>query len=252
MMDRISIFGCGWVGKALAKELQKEYLVKGSVRSSTSFDALDLPEKYLLNADNAYFSAEFYKTDVLVIAIPPRGEYLQTLRTVIEYLDEKTRVILCSSTSVYSQTTGEVVEEDSEEVATPSLMLEAEREVRTMRPDTLVLRLGGLMGYDRIAGKYSAGKILPHDSYVNYIHRDDVVLITRLCIKEKVVARCYNLVASEHRSKKELYAANAKRFGFDETIFASDRITGKRVSSARLLKELDYDFLRADPIRFWS
>lgn len=249
---RISIFGSGWLGKALAEALEKEYFVQVSVRTHSSFDALDLPNKYLLNADNAYFSEDFYKTDVLIIAIPPRGEYIATLKKVIAYLGESTHIILCSSTSVYRQKSGDIYEEDSDGITTPSLMLEAERMVQSLRPQTLVLRLGGLMGLDRIAGKYSAGKVLANDTYVNYIHRDDVVNIIRLCIQKRIEARCYNLVTPAHSSKKSIYDANAKRFGFEATGFESEAITGKRVSSARLIKELRYDFSKEDPLLFWS
>ncbi len=249
---RISIFGSGWLGKALAEELEKEYFVQVSVRTHSSFDALELPNKYLLDADNTYFSEDFYKTDVLIIAIPPRGEYIATLKKVITYLGESTHVILCSSTSVYRQKSGDVYEEDSDGITTPSLMLEAERIVQSLRPQTLILRLGGLMGHDRIAGKYSAGKALTNDTYVNYIHRDDVVSIIRLCIRKGIKARCYNVVAPIHSSKKTIYDTNAKRFGFESTGFESEVITGKRVSSARLIKELQYDFLKVDPLLFWS
>ncbi len=251
-MRKISIFGSGWLGKALAEELEKTYFVQVSVRSRLSFDTLELPNKYLLNADNDYFSKDFYETDVLIVAIPPRGAYIETLRKVIAYLDERTQVILCSSTSVYTQTEGDISEKESEYITTPSLMLEAERVVQKLWPQTLILRLGGLMGYERIAGKYSAGKVLPHDTYVNYIHRDDVVNIIRLCIEEKIEARCYNVVAPDHSSKKEIYEVNAKKFGFKATTFESDEIRGKKVSSARLVKELRYDFLQADPLLFWS
>ncbi|HIP27919.1 MAG TPA: hypothetical protein EYG82_01945 [Sulfurovum sp.] len=63
-----------------------------------------------------------YMCDVLVLAIAPRGEYLE----------KSTQTILLSSISFYDG---------------KPLMIEAEAFVQSLNEHTVVLRLGGLMGY---------------------------------------------------------------------------------------------------------
>ena len=231
-MNRVSIVGCGWVGKALKETLQEEYQVNCSVRGK-----LD--------------ETSFYDVETMIIAIPPRGDYLQTLTHLLSYLSDDTQLILLSSTSVYSQTTGLVKEEDTHGITTPSLMLQAERLVLSIYPKVLILRLGGLMGYDRIAGKYTAGKTKAHDAPVNYIHRDDVVAIIKLCIDKGVKDDTFNVVAPSHPKQSEIYTKNAKAFAWENTYFDSDKLIGKLVSSQKLIDSFGYTFLKREPMNFW-
>ncbi len=159
-------------------------------------------------------------------------------------------VILLSSTSIYTQQEGKITEKDSYEIKTPSPMLEVERFLYKNLSNIVILRLGGLMGYDRIAGKYSASKSLLYDSYTNYVHRDDVVRVIVHLIELSINRDIYNVVAPIHRSKKEIYDQNAKKFGFDKTDFISEQIKGKRVLSDKLCKQLGFVFLKNDPFDF--
>ena len=249
-MKKISIFGCGWVGKALAKELYNHYEVMASVQSQSSFDLLEVAYKFLLTPTNIY-NKKFYNTDVFIIAIPPRGEYLQTLTSILSHLKPSTQLILLSSTSVYSQTKGVVKEEDTYTIKEPSLMLQAERLVQSKHKDAVILRLGGLMGYDRIAGKYTAGKTKAYDAPVNYIHRDDVIGVIHLCMEKNIRDEVFNVVVPSHPKQSEVYAFNTKKFGFEKTCFSSDEVRGKVVCTHSLI-ELGYKFLRKDIFDFWS
>lgn len=240
---KVSILGCGWVGKALALELENTYTIMASVQSQSSFDALKVKRRVILNQKNNFNSPSFYKTNTLIIAIPPRGAYLENLITIISHIQEPTQLILLSSTSVYTQTEGVITEEDTQNITTPSLMLQAEEELQALYPSLLILRLGGLMGYNRIAGKYTDGKTLVHNAYVNYVHRDDVVAVIKKCIEKDIRATTYNVVAPIGATKKEIYDYNSKRYGFKKTNFKSNDIKGKQVSSKKLQKELNYTFL---------
>jgi len=249
-MKKVSIFGCGWVGKALLETLKHEYEVNCSVKTQASYDALEGENRFLLSADNLY-DETFYNVDVMVVAIPPRGEYLETLTQLLSFLHSNTQLILLSSTSVYSQTKGVVIEESTQEIKEPTLMLQAERLVASLRSDVVILRLGGLMGYERIAGKYTAGKTKAHDAPVNYIHRDDVVGVITLCIETDTKAEVFNVVAPLHPKQSEVYMQNAEAFGWKETYFDSDEVRGKVVSSAKLVDYFNYQFLAENPLEFW-
>jgi len=250
-MKKISIFGCGWVGKALAKQLKPNYQVNCSVQSSNSYNALKSKNKFLLTYPTL-FDEKFYNVEVMLIAIPPRGEYLETLTKLLSFVLPTTQVLLLSSTSVYPQTQGIVTEEMSQETTEPTLMLQAERLIQSIRDDAVILRLGGLMGEKRIAGKQSAGKTKAHDVFVNYIHRDDVINVIELCIEKELRAEVFNVVAPEHPKQSELYTQNAKAFAWEETYYASYALKGKIVSVQKLVEQLDYKFLKPNPMNFWQ
>ena len=251
-MRKVSIFGCGWVGKPLLKLLENEYEVLASVQSQNSFDALEGKNRYLLNESNHFFAPNFYESDTIIIAIPPRGDYLNTIKTLCSYIKASTQIILLSSTSVYPQTEGIVDENETKTVKNPSIMLETERFLQKKHQKMLILRLGGLMGYDRIAGKYTAGKTLEHDAFINYIHRDDVIAIIKMFIDTKVSEDVVNVVAPSTHSKKAVYDQNALQFGFEKTLFNSTKIEGKTVSTDKLQTFYHYDFIHPQAISFWS
>ena len=123
-----------------------------------------------------------------------------------------------------------------------SPMQQGELLVQKNFPSVLVLRLGGLMGYGSIAGKYSAGKTLHQNRFINYAHRDDVVNLIHLCIVKSIKKNTFNVVAPLHPTCKELYDYNARRYQFPPTIFSDETKSGKIVSSAKIEKILSFSF----------
>ena len=113
------------------------------------------------------------------------------------------------------------------------------------------LRLGGLMGYDRIAGKYTAGKTLPANSMTRYIHRDDAVGIIERIIAVQLRGATLNLLAPIQRDKKSLYTHNARRFGFAQTHFLSEEVVHIPMPPSALPEILNYRFTRPDVLTFW-
>ncbi len=216
-----TILGCGWTGKALQSHLEAE----GHTVHCLSRDI----------ADNR--SRGYYDYDVLVIAIPPRGAYLTVLEETLGLLAVGTQVVLLSSVSYYDG---------------KALVVEGEALVRRLWPDVVVLRLGGLMGVDRIAGKYTAGKMLPHDSRSNYVHREDVVGVIAAVIAQGMRDAVLDVVAPLQYPKSRIFAANARKFGFAQTGFDSLECKGKEISSRALELRLGYDFVYPDVLRFWD
>lgn len=219
-MASVSILGCGWTGKAL-----KERLV------------LQRYEVFCLSKDiKANDEAQKYGCDTLVIAIPPRDNYMEVLEETLIKVDVKTQVILLSSISFYDG---------------KALVIEAEALVGKIHPDVSILRLGGLMGYDRIAGKYTAGKVLMSDSRTNYIHRDDVLGIIESIIEQNIRSEIFDVVAPKQSTKKMIFAQNAKRFGFKETEFLNGDKKGKALKPTKLCDVLGYVFKKEDVKEFW-
>lgn len=221
---KIAILGCGWVGNALKEKLA----LAGDEVNCLSRD---------INMDTL---VGFYACDALIIAVPPSDEYLDVIEdayfsvSLNEALD--TQVIFLSSTSFYD---GKKIIKEAEELA------------KIKDPNTVILRLGGLMGYDRIAGKYTAGKTVD-DGSTNYVHRDDVVSIIETVIEKRVKNKILNVVAPKQSTKKEIYTQNSKRFGFEETHFSEKISKKKSLSSDILCDVLGYTFIKEDVKEFWN
>ncbi|HFQ62609.1 MAG TPA: hypothetical protein ENK39_09975 [Epsilonproteobacteria bacterium] len=217
---KISILGCGWIGQALSQQLTPHYHV------------------YCLGKDIcANDKAKGYVCDVLVIGIPPRGNHLEVLVQTLEKIDSSTQVIFLSSISFYDG---------------KSSIVESENTIQTLHENAVILRLGGLMGYDRIAGKYTAGKVLTADSRTNYIHRDDVVGIIISLIQHEVINEVFDAVAPIQSTKQTIFSQNAKKFGFKKTEFLGGDEVGKRLSPTKICNTLGYIFRKKDVHEFWD
>ena len=217
----ISILGCGWLGKAL-----QHHLVAQGHRVQCLSRELDANQEQ-----------GWYDCDVLVIAIPPKGEYLSVLKETLDLLEVGAQVIFLNSISCYDG---------------KALVVEGEALLHRLWPDAVALRLGGLMGIDRIAGKYTAGKRLPYDSMSNYVHREDVVGVITAVITQEVRAEVLDVVAPVQHLKSEIFRANAEKFGFERTQFDSLECRGKVISSKRLEERLKYRFFYPDVNGFWE
>jgi len=217
----VSILGCGWLGNALANTLRPHHTVRCLGRDQTN------------DAKQGY-----YRCDTLVIGIPPRDGHLQSIQTALEQIAPDTQVIFLSSTSYYDN---------------KSAIIKAETLVRTLRPDTAILRLGGLMGYDRIAGRYTAGQTLPHDTISRYIHRDDAVGIIATMIARGTRTVTWNALAPIQHPKSHIFGQNAKRFGFEPTRFENTKLVERSdIDADALIEALGYRFVYPDAGKFWN
>ncbi len=123
-MKTISILGCGWLGLPLASFLiSKGYKVKGSTRTQSELEVLrtDGIAAYLVDLDpqvRGPYVDEFFNSDILIINFPPARrddivEYHQKqITSLITHVDNVEKVLFVSSTSVYPDTNGPVVESD--------------------------------------------------------------------------------------------------------------------------------------------
>ena len=217
---RVSILGCGWVGKALFNHLEADHIMQCLSKDIKTND-----------------KENKYNCDVLVIAIPPREHYVEVLKETLVRVDALTQVILLSSISFYDGKTS---------------VVEVEALIHEYHEGNVILRLGGLMGYDRIAGKYTAGKVLTSDSRTNYVHRDDVVGILSAIIEQEIENEVFDVIAPLQSMKKKIFSQNAKIFGFKETEFLHGDEIGKILSPTKICKSLNYTFIQEDVHTFWD
>ncbi len=222
-MPRALIAGCGYLGRAIADLLVADgWAVEGWTISEESARELSLagyPAHKVDISNSEAVAARKSKFDVVIHSASTRGGDVDAYRSV--YLDGARNLLenfagaqflFVSSTSVYAQTGGEWVTEESP--ADPKhergkILRVSEELVRAN--DGVIVRLGGLYGPGRSAllRKFLNGdaKIDPaSDRFMNQIHRDDAAAAIRLLMqREKSSAQIYNLVDNEPGLLSECY-----------------------------------------------
>ncbi|MGV3557618.1 SDR family oxidoreductase [Larkinella arboricola] len=271
-IETVSILGCGWLGFPLAERLlDSGYVVKGSTTSKEKLPifwkrGIKPYELRLTPTPEGDDLADFLDTDALIINIPPKAGqqgdvfHPQQIRAVADALRQTGAkipyILYVSSTSIYPDLNRVVVEDD---VMTPDQSLspafvEAEQTVLGLGHST-VLRFGGLLGYNRIPGRYVAGKqgLTTGSVPVNYIHRDDGIQIITAFLNNPQLGQIFNVVAPEHPTREAVYRQNCADFGYETPTFAepSEPAPYKIVSPEKLIKTIGYPFQYADPLAFY-
>ena len=253
---RISIVGLGWLGEPLADYLLlKGFGVKGSTTTADKISTF--AEKgikaypFFLNPDPQDQGYEdLFLTDILVINIPPQsrtavgGVYLQQIGYLRNFVEKAKipQVIYISATSVYPDLNQEAVESDTltvDNTGNPTL-LQAEELLWLNKPyDLTVIRLGGLLGDNRIPGFYVSDRdeVVGH-APVNYIYRKDAVRLVHWIIEKGLWNDTYNGVAPFHPLRREVYEKNAKMLGFPPPAsYEQPEVSlWKQISSVKILQ----------------
>ena len=253
-MPCLLIAGCGYLGQAVAELFVADgWEVEGWTKSAPQIEKpypiipVDISER-----DQVGARAE--KFDAVIHCASTRGGDVELYRRV--YLDGArnllqrfgdSRMLFVSSTSVYAQSDGEEVTENSfaePQHETGKILRKAEDSILSRRG--IVVRLGGIYGPGRSAllKKFLNGEAtldLGNDRFVNQIHRDDAAEAIRILLRrDKSVGEIYNLVDNEPILQSECYrwlAAKLNRPLPPVGRSTSTRKRGqsnKRVSNAKL------------------
>jgi nucleoside-diphosphate-sugar epimerase len=273
---RVLIIGCGYVGLPLARELvARGHEVFGVRRSAEGAGELaaagikPLVADIARAADLARLPGPF---DWVVNTVSSsrggaedyREVYLRGTQNLIGWLASSPprRFVYTSSTSVYAQTDGSVVDETSPAqpssetsrvlVETENLLLTAAREKNF---PAVILRVAGIYGPERghlfqqflrdearIAGK--------GERIINMIHRDDVVGLIMAALEHGQAGAIYNAADDEPVTQLEFFRFLAGLVGKPMPPFATEAenaarkrgLTNKRVANRRVKSELGYEF----------
>jgi nucleoside-diphosphate-sugar epimerase len=171
---------------------------------------------------------------------------------------EVKQVLFISSTGIYPNENNAAPyteeEEISESAAGNTILYRAEALMGTSsRYDLTVLRMGGLMGADRIPGIYFAGKeqVVGH-TRVNFIHQTDAARMIAWVINQGLWNQTFNGVAPEHPFRREVYAKNSSTLGilppasYQE---AADEKEGRWISSEKV-RATGFTFNFPNPLDF--
>lgn len=273
----VSILGCGWLGTELAKTLLSEgYQVKGSTTSEDKISQLEELgiDTYLIDLSQVIhsFDTAFFQSDTLIINIPPGRRdpevhinYPSRIKKALAVAKANSikHVLLVSSTGVYRSRRAHAPdwnfpsytdENPNAEGKSPQALATAEGYLdNAFGNNGTILRFGGLVGGDRLAGRFLAGKknLKNGAAPVNMIHRDDCVDIIRAILEQNAWGKKYNATAEVHPSRKAFYTAQANKHGFECPKFLNEtEAEGKIVSNAIFKDELRYTFLHPNPMNF--
>ncbi|MEI6948676.1 hypothetical protein V9K67_15895 [Paraflavisolibacter sp. H34] len=249
-MKKIGIVGCGWLGYRIATALCTRYSIYTTVSSFDKAAPLEAKGFHPTVISFAETNAPIPpwsvadELDVLIITVPLVGK--QSLPDVIERRMNKLasfigdypgQLFFMSSIGVYTQASGEVAED-----SLPSEQVPGELLITNKYPQTNILRLGGLMGDDRLLSKYPVANL---DMAVNHIHYEDICAVIEKMIQEKSSSKLYNVVAPLHPGKAEVISAQ-KNLPLTET----GPPTGRILSSFKMVSELRFTFSFPDPRTF--
>ncbi|WP_018343135.1 hypothetical protein [Cytophaga aurantiaca] len=268
-MSRISIVGCGWLGLPLAEKLISEgHEVKGSTTRAERIAELLAAgvDAFQLKAKDGMWQgdrlSDFLQCNVLIIAIPPgtkrnpdgtHAEDVQALLQIISDLKISIgKIIYISSTSIYKNSNHIVSESDISEEADAGnkVLFKAEKYVQSCGiKEKLILRLGGLTGYERMLARFFAGKaeLAGGNEPVNLIHRDDVISVVLFLLKKEIGNVVLNVCSPLHPTRKELYTQLCKQFNLEKPDFSEEKHTDWKKISTDKLSELGYSWIFPDP-----
>lgn len=270
-MTTVSIIGLGWIGEPLAVYLkEKGHSVQGSVTSPEKQEKLKSKGieavRFSLNPHpegNGFNS--LFNSEILVLNIPPRTRsangtfHLEQLKYMRSLLDRSQvrKVIFVSSTGVYPEVISDVEYTEDfpislENTGNETLFRSEQRMKADPNYELTIVRFGGLLGDDRIPGKYFSGKenVAGHTP-VNFIHRLDAVRMLAWIIEKELWDETFNGAAPIHPLRRDIYEKNAAELDIAPPASYQNESEGKDrlISSSKLLKT-GFEFEFPDPLEF--
>ena len=258
----VGIIGCGWLGRALAIQLQQQCIDVFATRSNAlnvqtlqlsgiDSQVLSLPAEQLILNQHPVFTQ-----NCIVIAITPQfrrgkvdyAEKIQQLVSAAQQSKHVKKVILVSTTSAYNGLFGEVDEtnELNESADNVGLIKQAEQSILGLNQQSklnsndyshvspspnspklaCVLRLSGLVGPDRHPGNFlKHGRMFSSpEASVNLIHQDDAVGLILALLKNNTFSGIVNGVSQTKATKAQYYSAAAKALNLPEPRFNHENI----------------------------
>ncbi len=253
---KIGVIGCGWLGLPLAQSMVNAgHEVIGSTTSEEKLELLSSkgihPILFRLNPmpEGLDFN-RLFQVDLLIVNIPPgrkknTPEFYEEQIKYLKYQLQSSKVrqvIFISSTSFYPNT-GSTVNIDTPAdlmQGSSNAVVKGERQISQISQTLTILRCGGLMGKDRIPGKWFAGKPTKGaDTRVNYIHLDDVIKIINHIVEEwgeRQESRILNLVSDHHPTRKEVHEKMAEKYGFNLPIWEDPPLIPSKIVESSFKK----------------
>ena len=271
----VIIFGCGYIGTALAEVLLAAGVRVGAltrnVEKAARLRELGVHEVIVADLDSEAWHRQFsgaYESVVNCVSSAGGGidgyrkSYLKGQSSILKWTKGRgiQSYLYTSSTSVYPQDGGVRVDETADTTDAPltgQVLCESERLLADAADSFgawYVLRLAGIYGPRRhylLDLLRSGESVIPGvgDYFLNLIHRDDVVtaICTALSCHRSTTSGIYNVSDDQPASKAELAAWLAEQLGQVSPRFDPEhvsprlqrrggRMPSRQISSAKLRK----------------
>lgn len=242
MKEKISILGCGWLGKPLAISLiQQGFAIKGSTTSESKlseFREIGIALFIISIGELKENTSAFLDSEILIVALPCKD--IEGFRNLIGHIEKSPikKVIFISSTSVYGNSDNMVTEESE---TLPSALVTIEMLFKNSTHfETTIIRFAGLFGYNRKPGNFfKDGRKIPNpDGFVNMIHQDDCIQLIEKVIEKNVWNQLFNGCADTHQTRREFYTKCTLDIGLKNPVFEEVGQVQRKVISNKKSKEI--------------
>lgn len=211
-LENVVVLGSGWLGSELSNNLQHIGIITQETCRSKSLAKEKNIHYFNVNNTNDLQHNITLENAYWVSCITPRDNYIESLESAIE-LAKKLKMkgfLLCSSTGIYPNKSGEYNELSQLPLATErqKLLNQAEQTILQLADLGKVVRLAGLIGPKRHPGNFVSGKHLKSSSLasVNMVHQKDVINGIICLLKQwQTPKQLFNLSSPDHPTKQEFY-----------------------------------------------
>lgn len=258
MCHSLVIFGCGYVGKALARmALENGLRVTALTRNAEAADdlrTLGVGQVIEAELDSSDWHREIDPNQHWVInTVSSAGggmagyqkSYLEGQRSIVQWASQGSVDVFMytSSSSVYPQSDGAWVDESSSTVGGSdcgNILLAAEQAVQECQAfkKAYILRLSGIYGPERhhFLSQLSAGERVfsgMGNQYLNMIHLDDICAAIWFLYHHRTLSESgiYNVTDDSKATKEMVVNWLAKRLEFEQMPIFDARIPGRRAGS---------------------
>ena len=265
-MNKALIIGCGYLGRRLTRRLQDEGLeVVGTTRSeekAADLEQVGIPSAVLElgGAGEAAVLEEAWDAAVYCAAPGRGGDEELVFRDAPAVCRKRlgsARFIYVSSTGVYQQAEGELLDETSPAEPAegrPALIRETERLLLDETAgDNIVVRLGGLYGPGRSPiewlGRpgFRARLGGSAEAWMNWIHIDDAAAVIGAALMKGRAGELYLGVDGSPVKRVDFYQLASELAGEDPPeLDTGSSDLGKRLSNRKLIEELGVSLLYPD------
>lgn len=252
--EKLSLIGCGWLGKALALDLQKSgHNIIATTASDKNAEFAKIGVPYIQFDIILNIVPEIIKnTDVLIYMVPPLK--FNEVKTFFDQIPLNKKIIFISSTSVYGKNLGQLDEETVHATSSPrtSSLLETENFIKNRFSLYTILRLGGLYGYKRhpiyfIQGKsHRAGG---HD-FLHLTHLDDCLAAIKAVLNNSVWGETFNIVSDVKFRKQDYYTSMANKLNLPPPQYLQYEKTLKETIISNAKSKLKLGITYLDPSDF--
>lgn len=250
----LSLIGCGWLGKALALDLQSSgHNIISTTASDKAADFAQSDVPYIqLDVALDLVPESIKNSDTLIYMIPPLG--LSHVKHFFDQIPSDKKIIFISSTSVYGRNLGPLDEDDQHHACSTNspLLLETESYIKNKFSHATILRLGGLYGYKRHPVYFLQGKteLVGGHAFLHLVHRDDCLKAIKAVLTNSIWGDTFNIVNDVKFRKSEYYIMMANKLNLTPPQYLHYEKSMKETIISNTKSKLKLGMTYLDPSEF--